>query len=287
MSILTKLDEYKYWRDEKLAHAPTQLEACIVAINNPCKLSKIEQNKIRSLCQTGNFALFEIKPCADYDNAIISINTQLGLVDFDQHLYAKSQGLAHLTQTNNKHQVKFIPYTNKNLGWHTDGYYNPPEQRIRAFSLFCVCPASVGGENQWIDPQMVYLLLREKNPDLAQALIHPEAMCIPEHKVNGKIRRVASIGAIFFVDEISGALSMRYTQRKKHIEFLDSLEIKQAVEHLDNLLNSTTDYHFSYLMSAGQGLLCNNILHKRTSFSDNEDKPRLLLRGRYFNQIAL
>jgi len=284
-SVLTKLDDYRYWRDEKLANAPTQLSDCIVEIQNPFDLSSAEKNKIISLCQKGNFVLFQIQPIDQYDKAIVSINTQCGLKDFDQHLFVKTGGLAHITQSDKKDQGEFIPYTDKNLGWHTDGYYNAVEQRIRAFSLFCVEPAVQGGVNEWVDPQMMYLLLREDNPDVVKALTHPEAMSIPEHKVDGKVRRATSTGPVFFIDEPTNELSMRYTQRKKNIVFLDSLEIKQAVEHLDALLNTTTDYHFEHLMQTGQGLLCNNVLHKRNAFTDDKDNPRLLLRGRYFNRI--
>jgi len=283
--LLNNLDDYRYWRDEKLANIPTTLDAYIVEIQNPFKLTSVERNEIQSLCQKGNFSLFQIQPIEQYDKAIISINTQLGLKDFDQHLFVKAGGLAHITQSDKKDQGEFIPYTDKNLGWHTDGYYNAIEQRIRAFTLFCVKPAAQGGVNEWVDPQMIYLLLREDNPDVIKALIHPKAMSIPEHQVDGKVRRSTSTGPIFFIDELSKQLSMRYTQRKKNIEFFDSLEIQQAVMYLDNLLNTTTDYHFKHLMKTGQGLVCNNILHKRNAFTDDKDNPRLLLRGRYLNRI--
>lgn len=279
------LPNYSLWHDEKLANTPTHLQQCMVEIKNPLNLSKAEKTKINSLCQQGNFALFQWDMPTDYTRAIVKMNAQFGLVDFDQHLYAKNHGLAYITQTNIKQQADFIPYTNKALGWHTDGYYNASSLRIRAFSLFCVNPAPCGGENKWIDPQMVYLLLREKNPDITQALSHPQAMTIPEHRIDNKIRRAASTASIFFIDEITGKLSMRYTQRKKNIEFFNSVEVTQAVVHLDNLLNTKTNYHFEHLMQSGQGLLCNNILHKRNQFSHDKTNPRLLLRGRYFNNI--
>ena len=283
--LLDNSDEYQYWRDEKLTNTTTELTDCIVEIQNPFKLTPVEKNKLQSLCQKVNFALFQIQPIDQYDEAIISINTQLGLKDFDQHLFVKTGGLAHITQSDKKDQGEFIPYTDKNLGWHTDGYYNTIEQRIRAFSLFCVRPALKGGISEWIDPQMIYILLREDNPDVVKALTHPKAMSIPEHRVDGEVRRATSVGPVFFIDEKTQALYMRYTQRKKNIGFLDSLEIKQAVGYLDTLLNTTTDYHFKHLMQTGQGLLCNNVLHKRNAFTDDKDNPRLLLRGRYFNRI--
>lgn len=285
MSILNNLDKYKRWRDGKLANASTKIEACLIEISNPFKLSCSEKDRIKILCQHNNFTLFNIEQQNNYPQAIIAINKQLGLTDYDPHLYAQDQGLAHITQSVKKDQAEFIPYTEKAIGWHTDGYYNTMAQRIRAFSLFCVTPANRGGENQWIDQQMVYLQLRESNPDVAKALTHIHAMSIPEHIVNGVVRRKTSIGAIFFIDESSSQLYMRYTQRKKNIKFLDSQEVKQAVTVLDAHLSTTTEHHFRHTMTANQGLLCNNILHKRSGFINNPLNPRLLLRGRYFNRL--
>jgi alpha-ketoglutarate-dependent taurine dioxygenase len=285
MSILNNLDEYKRWRDGKLANASTKIESYLIEISNPFELACSEKDRIKILCQQNNFALFNIEQQNNYPQAIIAINKQLGLTDYDPHLYAQDQGLAHITQSVKKDQTEFIPYTDKAIGWHTDGYYNTIAQRIRAFSLFCVTPANRGGENQWIDQKMVYLQLRESNPDVAKALTHIHAMSIPEHVVNGVVRRKTSIGAIFFIDEPSSQLYMRYTQRKKNIKFLDSQEVKQAVTVLDAHLSVTTEYHFSHTMTANQGILCNNILHKRSGFIDNPLNPRLLLRGRYFNRL--
>jgi len=33
------------------------------------------------------------------------------------------------------------------------------------------------------------------------------------------------------------------------------------------------------------GLLCNNVLHDRSAFSDGPDQPRLLYRARYLDRI--
>jgi alpha-ketoglutarate-dependent taurine dioxygenase len=283
--IVNSIDDYQFWRDEKLANAITDIENCLIEINNPKQLTQAEKSQIIKLCSFNNFALFAVPNQQDYSSSIVKFNQQFGLNTFDNHLYAKDKGMAHITQSDKKDQAEFIPYTNKTIGWHTDGYYNSSENRIRAFCLFCINQAKSGGENQWLDHQMAYLLLREENPDVAKALTHPQAMSIPKHIVNGKVRRETSVGAIFFVDDKTQQLYMRYTQRKKYIEFHNSQEIKQAVAILDKFLASNTPYHFAHTMKANQGLLCNNILHKRSAFIDNKDKPRLMLRGRYFNNI--
>jgi alpha-ketoglutarate-dependent taurine dioxygenase len=40
-------------------------------------------------------------------------------------------------------------------------------------------------------------------------------------------------------------------------------------------------------LQPGQGLLCNNVLHTRTAFTDHEapHRRRLLYRGRYANRV--
>lgn len=283
---LNSSDDYKYWRDEKLANAAIDVESCLVEIANPYALTSIEKDKIQQLCRYNNFALFEITPQADYADAIVQFNQQFGLNEQDQHFYVQNDGLAHITQSDKQGQADFIPYTDKAIGWHTDGYYNTIENRIRAFSLFCVSPASAGGVNQWIDPQIAYILLRENNADIVEALMHPQAMTIPAHVVDGVTRRKDSVGSIFFMDEQTNELSMRYTQRKRNIELLDSIEVKQAVDLLDDLLKSKTPYHFEQSLNANQGIVCNNVLHNRSAFVDSLTHPRLLLRGRYFNRIS-
>jgi len=37
-------------------------------------------------------------------------------------------------------------------------------------------------------------------------------------------------------------------------------------------------------LSAGEGIICNNVLHKRNAF---EDPQRVLYRGRFSNRVAL
>lgn len=286
MSILSNNDDYKHWRDDKLTSATTTLSDFWVQIKNPKLLSAAEKIKIAELVSCGNFVLLKISPQTDYETAIISINQQLKLRDFDQHLYAKSGGLAQISISKDPLQSEFIPYTDKKIGWHTDGYYNKTTEQIRAFSLFCVNPAKSGGENCWIDPEIVYILLREENPEIAAALTHPEALTIPEHRINGVIRRPASTTAIFSIDEVTNTLSMRYTQRKKHIKLLPENELRQAIAHLDQLLSQPTEHHFCHQFKANQGIICNNILHNRSTFTDDPENPRLLLRGRYFNRIC-
>jgi alpha-ketoglutarate-dependent taurine dioxygenase len=274
---------YPLWRDTKLQNVITDLNQYIVEIQDPIHLRTAEINKIKQLCNSNNFALIQIPKNNEYSDDVLAINTQLGLIDNDKHYFIHNDNLAHITKSNAKRQGEFIPYTDKKLNWHTDGYYNDEQHRIRSFSLFCANPAQQGGENRWLDVEMLYILLREKDPHLTQLLTLKDAMTIPAHIEDGKILRGESRGPIFFIDTHTQRLYMRYTQRKKNIAFND--EVLEAITFLDATLEETSAYHFEYKMSEGQGIINNNVIHTRNSFINDENNPRLMLRGRYFVRI--
>ncbi len=50
---------------------------------------------------------------------------------------------------------------------------------------------------------------------------------------------------------------------------------------LDDILAGDSAFH--YAMRSGDGLLCNNVLHKRSAFDDPE---RLLYRGRFLDRLT-
>jgi alpha-ketoglutarate-dependent taurine dioxygenase len=272
---------YQQWRDQKLENYLIKLEDCIVEIKNPCALNSNEKQKLLEISQKNNFVIFQTKIINEWDENISKLNQQLGLIDYDKHLFSKHKGLSYIENIVKKQQGEFIPYTNKALNWHTDGYYNSKEEYVRAISLFCIRPAKEGGESLFIDYEMVYLLLKEQNPQIIKALEHPKAMIIPSFQ-----NRPTSVGPVFFKDNKVQKLMMRYTQRKKNIEWFDSQEVLEAKNILDKFLDNKTPYHQQHILKAGQGLICNNVLHKRSAFVDDKNASRLLLRGRYYNRIT-
>ena len=169
--------------------------------------------------------------------------------------------------------------------WHTDGYYNNSDSRIRAFVLHCVSPAVQGGENSLLDHEIVYIMMRDANPDFVRALMAPDAMVIPANIESGREIRPPSIGPVFSV-EASGNLHMRYTARTRSIEWKRDTLTQEAVHFLENILAEDSPYIFHHRM-AGQGLVCNNVLHNRTAFTDDADAgiSRLVYRARYYDRI--
>ncbi len=63
--------------------------------------------------------------------------------------------------------------------WHTDGYYHPQARRIEGMILHCVRNAGEGGVSGLVDHEMIYLALRDANPEWVRALMAPDAMTIP------------------------------------------------------------------------------------------------------------
>ena len=80
---------------------------------------------------------------------------------------------------------------------------------------------------------------------------------------------------------------MRYTARTRNIVWRDDPVTDQAIAFLSTLLASDSVAIFRARLEAGQGIICNNVLHNRTAFVDDPDHKRLVYRARYMDPIAL
>jgi hypothetical protein len=117
-------------------------------------------------------------------------------------------------------------------------------------------------------------------------LSQPKTLTIPERREDNQIVREVSIGPVFFIDEISQKPKMRFTQRKKNIIWLESVEIADALCELNNFLSGVSEMHHQYKLAAGEGIVCNNVIHNRSAFIDSVQQKRKLLRGRYKNSVT-
>ena len=105
------------------------------------------------------------------------------------------------------------------------------------------------------------------------ALMAPDAMTIPPNTEAGA-ERPASVGPVFAIDSAGGNLHMRYTARTRSIVWKDDAATRAAVQALEQLLADGSPYVFRHRLAAGEGLLCNNVLHNRTAFVDDVDTGR-------------
>lgn len=280
---------YAAWRERKLAAAPTTLAELLVEIDDPCRLSSAERHAVLERVQRANMAIYASGAAEPTDPADTEIprrlGEQLGLIHLDKHYLADDDGISALQVAGGTVQGEFIPYTDRAIKWHTDGYYNPPERTVRGMLLHCVRPAASGGENQLLDHEIAYILLRDRGPELVRALSAADAMTIPARNETDGEARPAQSGPVFSVDA-QGHLHMRYTARRVSIVWKDNAATRAAVAALEDILAGGTPWTLRGRLEAGMGLICNNVLHDRSAFRDDGAQHRLLYRARYYERIG-
>jgi len=280
---------YAAWRERKLAVAPRALDELLVEVGDPRRLTGSEKTALLERIGRANMAIYVSGCGREADKQIPrQLGLQLGLVSLDGHFLTDDDGISPLSvsgvESNGKRR-EFIPYTNQAIRWHTDGYYNPPQRTVRGMILHCVESAESGGDNQLLDHELAYLLLRDENPEFIRALSQPDAMLIPARVEEDGVARPDQPGPVFSVDT-QGFLHMRYTARSKSIAWKDDALTQAAVACLASIIKDGTPWTFHGRLEAGMGLVCNNVLHDRSAFSDSPARRRLLYRARYYERIS-
>ncbi len=283
---------YAAWREAKLAAYPNRREDFVVEVANLGAPSAAERAAIRRLARRANMAIYATRSNVADEQAtrrdLVAFGRAFGLVAIEDHRSAEADGIVRIEVVDQGGRLGYIPYTDRPITWHTDGYDNVhgPERSVRAMLLHCMRPAGRGGVNRLLDPEIAYIRLRDSDPRLIEALMHSEAMTIPESvETNGRVRP-ENTGPVFFVDA-QGALGMRFTARKRNVVWRDDPSTRAAVVRLEAVL-AEDPLVLETRMEAGQGLVCNNVLHDRTGFQSSEEtgRGRLLFRIRYAGRIG-
>ncbi len=281
---------YRAWRDAKLRRYPARAEALVVEIRDPAHLRAAERAAIAERCGRANAALYAFARAPRDERTLrrdlLAFGAAFGLTAIEDHRSAEADGIVRIEVVRGGGRLGYIPYTDRPIGWHTDGYYNyhGPDRCVRAMLLHCAQDADEGGENRLLDPEIAYLRLRERDPGHIAALMNPAAMSIPANvEASGAIRR-ENVGPVFFVHPATGALGMRYTARKRNISWRDDERTRRASAALEEILE-TDPLVLRVRLRPGQGLICNNVLHDRTGFVSSATAGRLLYRVRYNGRI--
>lgn len=162
---------YQTWRAAKLGRFPKTLAELVVEVRDPRTLSDSERQALLERCARANMAIYASASAGDPDKEIPrQLGLQLGLRDLDSNYLADDDGISPLAVAEHATRGEFIPYTNRGIKWHTDGYYNPAERSVRAVLLHCVERAETGGENELLDHEIAYIQLRDRNPQHVLAL---------------------------------------------------------------------------------------------------------------------
>ena len=270
---------WRTWREQYLSRSPIQYTP--VAIRNPTQLSASEIEELSTRVQSSGVALYRTEPDPG-EEGLLALGAQLGLQRIDHHQCAEPSGVAHLRAQKNAVR-QFIPYTNRRLRWHTDGYYQNGAAPIRSFLLHCVRPARKGGRNRLLDPRSLYIALRDENPEHIAALSNPNVFEVPAFIEHGIEKRPAYQGSVFALDD--GHLYMRYTERGVNIHW--HKDAKAALVRVRELLDELPQAQRKLKLESGCGLIAHNVLHCRSAFTDASDTPRLLYRIRYHDRVTV
>ena len=278
--------QYREWRKLRLRSYPRSVEEILVPIDGLLDISGDQVELLKAACRRANMVIYQCRdPYADRA-AVVAFASRFGLGRLDHHLCANADGVSELSVAPEGVRAGYVPYSSRSLSWHTDGYYNEKDRQINAVVLHCAQAAASGGENALLDPVMAYINLRDEDPRFIAAFEHPECMTIPANKDAGGEIRAAVSGPVFSYDS-HGEIHMRYSARKKNIQWRDDALTNAAREFLSEVLGDKNGPAFHYRLQAGEGLLSNNVLHNRTEFSDGPEFHRLLYRARFFDRIAM
>ena len=207
---------YRVWRAAKLAASPADLSELLVPVSDPRALTRDERQALADRCARANMAIYASPHTGPDKELPRLLARQFGLARLDHNWLADEDGISSVTVAGEGGRGDYIPYTDRPIRRHTDGYYNPPDRRIRAMVLHCVTSAATGGENALLDHEIAYLLVRDADPAYAAALMQPDAMTIPARTDDAGVVRAAETGPVFSVDPDTGALHMRYTAHAQH-----------------------------------------------------------------------
>ncbi|MCF8152348.1 MAG: TauD/TfdA family dioxygenase [Burkholderiaceae bacterium] len=286
---LNDVASYRRWREAKLDSAPRRIEDIVVALDDPRALSVAERDSLLRYCASANMAIYTSNTVGDADKEIPRrLGAQLGLLHLDSHWLTDDDAISPISVRGAEERgerKEFIPYTDKPIKWHTDGYYNVPERTVRGMVLHCVQRAESGGENQLLDHEIAYILLRDANPEHVRALSLADTMTIPPRNDDNGVARDAQSGPVFSVDG-EGFLHMRYTARSISIDWRADAATAAAVAALAGILAAPTPWTLHGRLEPGMGLVCNNVLHDRSGFTDGAERHRLLYRARYHERIT-
>ena len=302
---------YQFWRNVKLTNAKTRDNVSIINIKKtpPHFLALFSENKtdtqysdifpvdeILTECKYNNYCIYKLEDKNYLDSKttkqlIHKLAQSCGISKLDNNICADEDSLTSIYNKKTNDKREYIPYTNKKLSWHTDGYYNSRNKTIYSMLLHCYEDADTGGESSFIDHEIIYILLRDKNPNWIKALSNQNTMTIPANILNDEEIRAEQSGPVFSISP-TGRLHMRYSARTKNISWREDKDTQAAMSYIkelldDNSASASTKFVVKHKLKAGEGIITRNVLHSREAFKDHDtaSKQRLLFRGRFYDEL--
>lgn len=279
---------FEDWAARKLYRYQQAMGDSVVEIRDPTHLSRSERAALLRRIGKLNLVVYHSRSRVFTKKELKALGIQLGLNRLDKNLMADAESISSVRVAQAGIQTRYIPYTNRPLGWHTDGCYYEADRTIRSFILHCINPAPDGGINTFLDHEIVYLLIKQHEAKFAASLFRSDAFSVPANISAGGELRSAYSGAVFSFDPNSGHLHMRYTNRSHNVRWNSDPEVRQAVAYLRATIDNAAAFSISHKLEAGQGVICNNVLHKRSAFNNGPEaeRQRLVYRARYYDRVV-
>ena len=276
MKFTSKSYEFKQWASQKEDNIPSNIDDLKINLHDINHVSLEEISIIKDKIKRFNCCIYKSQQ---------NLLTQANLINF-----AKSIGMKTY-DTNNVHNspvssimllkpvksINYIPYTNKKLNWHTDGYYD--EKPIFSWLLHCEEPAFSGGENYLLDHELVIreYIIKHGNLD---SLSRSDTFIIPG---NADAGRDETKGYICDINNKYKKFHMKFSMREKNMELNE--QSKTAFIRMKKIIKEDCKkYCITYKLSKNEGIVSNNILHGRNSFEDGK-VMRKLYRIRSYERI--
>ena len=267
MFLSSKSSEFLKWAAQKENNIPKNINEISVEIKDINRATKNEISKIRSTLDKFNSCLYRSNRDLESNSCLLDFAKAVGMKTFDFNNIEASE-ISTISSIKSE-KIQYIPYTNKALNWHTDGYYD--KKPLFSWLLHCINPADDGGENYLLDHE---LAMREYvlSYDDIEVLMNKRAITIPESQ--GSNRSEIST-YIFSFDNDYEKLHMRFSMRKENIKMSDNTFTAMS-KLTDVIENNCSKYSITYKLSKNEGILSNNILHGRNSFKDDKVQRKLL-----------
>ena len=277
---LASADDYLKWRDEKLAAYPAHVGELVVELGDMTALTAAEKAKILETVERANMCVFTAGS-AELDMAsLLTLGAQLGVARTDKSArHAQSDELTDSGILN-----RAVPFSTRHCNWHTDATYYGSNHTIQALFLLCKRPALEGGSNKVLDHEMLYIRLRDTDPDALDVLMNKDCFNY-RNPASGEIDQHRG-GKVFWTNAY-GPLCHRFSFRKTDMVWSGDGDVAAARKVLESLILDEQAHVIEGRLESGMGLVSNNVLHTRESLVDSDDaaNKRLLFRARFYDRV--
>ena len=268
MILSAKSEDFIEWAAKKDLDIPSNINDLKVSISDINYVSKAEISQIKQKLTKFNCCIYASGTDLDDNSTIMRFAQSLGMRTFDSHNIDDS-AISTISANKDENNIRYIPYTNKGLNWHTDGYYD--SKPIFSWLLHCIEPALSGGENFLLDHELAIREYILKYDDIIY-LTNNETFSIPTDEV---AKREITSNYVCDMNNEYKKLHMNFSMRKENI--IVNKDSESAMSKLIKIIKEDCKkYHLTYKLSKSEGIVSNNILHGRNAFKDGRVMRKIL-----------